>query len=73
MASTQSKTRKRSDKFPLTLHPTGQYCKKIHVIAGANPCGLRSFGPDVIVIRSFIPHTEIVVCRQISSDRYLDT
>ena len=20
----------RSDKFPLTLHPTGQYCKKIH-------------------------------------------
>ena len=25
-----SKIRKtRSDKFPLTLHPTGQYCKKI--------------------------------------------
>lgn len=21
--------KKRSDKFPLTLHPTGQYCKKI--------------------------------------------
>jgi len=20
----------RSDKFPLTLHPTGQYCKKIN-------------------------------------------
>lgn len=20
----------RSDKFPLTRHPTGQYCKKIH-------------------------------------------
>jgi len=26
----KSSTRKtRSDKFPLTLHPTGQYCKKI--------------------------------------------
>ena len=23
------KRRTRSDKFPLTLHPTGQYCKKI--------------------------------------------
>ena len=23
------KRKKRSDKFPLTLHPTGQYCKKI--------------------------------------------
>ncbi|MBM4025514.1 MAG: hypothetical protein FJ280_08915 [Planctomycetes bacterium] len=22
-------THKRHDKFPLTLHPTGQYCKKI--------------------------------------------
>ena len=21
--------KRRSDKFPLTLHPTGQYCKKI--------------------------------------------
>ncbi len=30
MAKTISKKRKtRSDKFPLTLHPTGQYCKKI--------------------------------------------
>src|SRR4030043_2076377 len=24
-----SKRKTRSDKFPLTLHPTGQYCKKI--------------------------------------------
>jgi hypothetical protein len=24
-----SKRKRRSDKFPLTLHPTGQYCKKI--------------------------------------------
>src|SRR4030042_2881675 len=23
------KRKKRSDKFPLTFHPTGQYCKKI--------------------------------------------
>jgi len=22
-----SNRKKRSDKFPLTLHPTGQYCK----------------------------------------------
>ncbi len=29
MANSQSKRKKRSDKFPLTLHPTGQYCKKI--------------------------------------------
>ena len=29
-AKPNSKKRKtRSDKFPLTLHPTGQYCKKI--------------------------------------------
>jgi hypothetical protein len=27
MATTKRKT--RSDKFPLTLHPTGQYCKKL--------------------------------------------
>ena len=27
MESSRRKT--RSDKFPLTLHPTGQYCKKI--------------------------------------------
>jgi len=25
----RSKRKRRSDKFPLTLHPTGQYCKKI--------------------------------------------
>jgi hypothetical protein len=24
-----SKRKTRSDKFPLTLHPTGKYCKKI--------------------------------------------
>ncbi len=24
------KRKTRSDKFPLTLHPTGQYCKKIN-------------------------------------------
>jgi hypothetical protein len=24
------RTPKRHNKFPLTLHPTGQYCKKIH-------------------------------------------
>jgi integrase len=27
--SNSKKRKKRSDKFPLTLHPTGQYCKKI--------------------------------------------
>jgi len=25
----KSTRKRRSDKFPLTLHPTGQYCKKI--------------------------------------------
>ena len=31
MAKTEpnSKRKTHSDKFPLTLHPTGQYCKKI--------------------------------------------
>jgi len=29
MAKTSSRRKTRSDKFPLTLHPTGQYCKKI--------------------------------------------
>lgn len=29
MVKSQSKRKTRSDKFPLTLHPTGQYCKKI--------------------------------------------
>jgi len=29
MAKSNSKRKTRSDKFPLTLHPTGQYCKKI--------------------------------------------
>ena len=29
MAKSQSRRNRRSDKFPLTLHPTGQYCKKI--------------------------------------------
>ena len=29
MAKPNSKRKTRSDKFPLTLHPTGQYCKKI--------------------------------------------
>ena len=31
MAKTEpnSKRKTRSDKFPLTLHPTGRYCKKI--------------------------------------------
>lgn len=29
MAKPKSKRKIRSDKFPLTLHPTGQYCKKI--------------------------------------------
>ena len=29
MAKSHSKRKTRSDKFPLTLHPTGQYCKKI--------------------------------------------
>ena len=26
----KAKKKTRSDKFPLTLHPTGQYCKKIN-------------------------------------------
>ena len=29
MAKSNSKRKIRSDKFPLTLHPTGQFCKKI--------------------------------------------
>ena len=29
MAKSNSKRKTHSDKFPLTLHPTGQYCKKI--------------------------------------------
>jgi len=29
MATSNSKRKTRSDKFPLTLHKTGQYCKKI--------------------------------------------
>jgi len=29
MATPKSKRKMRSDKFPLTLHPTKQYCKKI--------------------------------------------
>jgi integrase len=34
-----SKRKTRSDKFPLTLHPTGQYCKKING-------KIRYFGKD---------------------------
>ncbi len=29
MVKSEPKRKTRSDKFPLTLHPTGQYCKKI--------------------------------------------
>ena len=29
LKSNSKKRKTRSDKFPLTLHPTGQYCKKI--------------------------------------------
>jgi len=29
MAKSNTKRKTRSDKFPLTLHKTGQYCKKI--------------------------------------------
>ena len=29
MAKLNSKRKTRSDKYPLTLHPTGQFCKKI--------------------------------------------
>ena len=29
MAKTNSKRKTHTDKFPLTLHKTGQYCKKI--------------------------------------------
>ena len=29
MTKSNSKRKTRSDKFPLTLHKTGQYCKKI--------------------------------------------
>ena len=29
MAKPKLKRKTRSDKFPLTLHPTGQYCKRI--------------------------------------------
>jgi len=30
MVKTKPKRKTRTDKFPLTLHKTGQYCKKIH-------------------------------------------
>jgi len=30
MEKRKSKRKTRSDKFPLTLHRTGQYCKKIN-------------------------------------------
>ena len=29
MLKSKPKRKTRSDKFPLTLHPTGQFCKKI--------------------------------------------
>ena len=29
MVKPNSKRKTRSDKYPLTLHPTGQFCKKI--------------------------------------------
>ena len=29
MVQHKSKRKTRSDKFPLSLHPTGQFCKKI--------------------------------------------
>ena len=29
MNKSKTKRKTRSDKFPLTLHSTGQYCKKI--------------------------------------------
>ena len=29
MAKSESERKTRSDKFPLTLHQTGQFCKKI--------------------------------------------
>jgi hypothetical protein len=29
MADSKPRRKTRSDKFPLTLHPTGQYCKKV--------------------------------------------
>jgi 2'-5' RNA ligase len=29
MVKTSAKRKTRSDKFPLTLHKTGQFCKKI--------------------------------------------
>jgi len=32
MVKSNSKRKTRSDKFPLTLHKTGQYCKKIKVV-----------------------------------------
>ena len=35
----RSKRKTRSDKFPLTLRPTGQYCKKIKE-------RVRHFGTD---------------------------
>ena len=39
MAKSNSKRKTRSYKFPLTLHPTGQFCKKIKG-------RLRYFGTD---------------------------
>ena len=30
MAKSKSKRKTHSDKFPLTLHMTGQFCKKIN-------------------------------------------
>ncbi len=50
MAKSNSKRKTRSDKFPLTLHPTGQYCKKIKLklrdflvsFSAINPCEARN-------------------------------
>ncbi len=39
MANSRSKRKEHSDKFPLTLHPTGRYCKRIRG-------KLYYFGPD---------------------------
>ena len=45
MTKPQSRRNTRSDKFPLTLHPTGQHCKKIrgklnHFAQDRAPSGL---------------------------------
>ena len=57
MSKTISKKRKtRSDKFPLTLHPTGQYCKeikgKLYYFGTNKREALQRYLEDAVFLRS---------------------